>query len=505
MLYRRWATAPFLTTFFLFVAAATIFIQPSQANAQSSPDETSAYERSVNDPTIENLREYLREFPFGVHREEVKKRLDQQVEGVAWERAKSQKTRADLTAYLNLYPAGAHAQEAKRLIAALDSEAGMHDYPDTALNGIVSTTTTAMPSDCRTLCTGKSDCAGYSVTSDNTCRLFSSISSARGSGTSMAATRQPLTGYSAPDGKPKTTAPQQQDEAADRQDREGPAPVAECDRLAAASFDSQNPTGVTGVRFENINAAMAITACHAAVEDYSKEPRFRYQLGRAYDKDGNHEQALKFYRQAVDMNYNAASVGLGYAYQYGVGVKQDYRKAFEIYTSALKRGGCDVCENLAILYEEGDGVQQDYRKAAELYTNAIKYNAHSIASYTNLAYMYYEGRGVTRDDAKAFQLLKAGAANGSSGSIYYGLAIMYDAGRGVAYDGDQAAYWYEKALRDGFAFARDQLREQPGMGTLTFRRALQSRLQRAGVYDGPIDGSFGPMSQTAVDRIFGRY
>jgi TPR repeat protein len=205
------------------------------------------------------------------------------------------------------------------------------------------------------------------------------------------------------------------------------------------------------------------------------------------------------------MNYNAASVGLGYAYQYGVGVKQDYRRAFQIYDSALKRGGCDVCLNLAILYEDGNGVQKDNRKAAELYTRAIEDDIHSLSSYINLAYMYYEGRGVARDDAKGFQLLKAGAANGGSGAIYYGLATMYDAGRGVAYDGEQAAYWYEKALRKGYAFARDQLRDHPATGTLAFRRALQTRMQQAGVYDGPIDGSFGPMSQQAIDRIFGQY
>jgi peptidoglycan hydrolase-like protein with peptidoglycan-binding domain len=38
-----------------------------------------------------------------------------------------------------------------------------------------------------------------------------------------------------------------------------------------------------------------------------------------------------------------------------------------------------------------------------------------------------------------------------------------------------------------------------------FRQALQVRLHRAGVYDGPIDGSFGPMTQNAIDRIFSNY
>jgi TPR repeat protein len=157
------------------------------------------------------------------------------------------------------------------------------------------------------------------------------------------------------------------------------------------------------------------------------------------------------------------------------------------------------------MYENGLGVDVDYQKAILLYNMAIDNNVAPGLSYNNLGYFYYYGRGVKKDYEKAFELFKKSVEFGGPSGAYYALATMYDAGEGVAYDGDQAAYWYEKALREGEAFARNQLRDHPATGTLAFRRALQSRLQRAGVYDGPIDGSFGPMSQAAVDRIFGQY
>jgi TPR repeat protein len=483
----------------LFSAAFAVILHPIHARSQSSVDEKSLYERSVGNPTVENLREYLKAFPLGDHREEVKKLLDQQMEAMAWDRAKSGNTREALTAYMDLYPAGAHVAEARRMIAALDANTGMHDYPNTALNGIVSATIAATPSACRAQCGERMDCAGYSVTSDNSCHLFSSINSARAEASSVAATRQPVPGYAAPANGAAGNPPA-------AQGLKRVAPVTECDRLTASSNDPEKPAGVTGVRFDLINPAAAVRACQAAMTDYPDEPRFQYEMGRAYDRDSNHQQALKFYRKAFDMNYDVAAVGLGYAYQYGVGVEKDYSKALEIYNKVFERGGCAVCENLATLYEDGHGVPQDYSKAIELNEKAISYNIHSTVAYSNLAYMYYDGLGVQKNFAKAFELFSRGAANGPWGGTYYALAMMYEGGQGVAQDSNQSAYWMEKALRDGFEFARDQMRSaSDGRWSSGFRQALQVRLHRAGVYDGPIDGSFGPMTQNAIDRIFSNY
>jgi TPR repeat protein len=262
---------------------------------------------------------------------------------------------------------------------------------------------------------------------------------------------------------------------------------------------------VEGVEFDRIDAIAAIRACKAAVANYPREARFRYQLGRAYDKDSNYGQSLKFYRQAVDMGYNAASANLGYAYEFGAGTAVDYAKALDLYNKVLEKGDCSVCLNLGTMYDNGYGVSVDHRKAIELYNRSIENNINKAISYSNIAYNYYDGKGVDKDRKKAYDLFKKSIAEGGSGEAFYGMAMVYDDGHGTAHDSTQAAYWYEKALRDGYGQARDELRDNWNGWSLDFRRALQVRLQRAGVYDGPIDGSFGPITQRAIDRIFSHY
>ena len=62
--------------------------------------------------------------------------------------------------------------------------------------------------------------------------------------------------------------------------KSGQAPVQECDRLAA---DDNNPDSVApSVDYDKVDDARAIPACEEAVRAYPNEPRFGFQLGRAY-------------------------------------------------------------------------------------------------------------------------------------------------------------------------------------------------------------------------------
>ena len=59
------------------------------------------------------------------------------------------------------------------------------------------------------------------------------------------------------------------------------AELHDCDRLAAHPDPALRVAGVAGVYLEEIDSAMAIGACEAAVASVPQEPRFRFQLGRA--------------------------------------------------------------------------------------------------------------------------------------------------------------------------------------------------------------------------------
>ncbi|CAB4489044.1 unnamed protein product [Rhizophagus irregularis] len=58
-----------------------------------------------------------------------------------------------------------------------------------------------------------------------------------------------------------------------------------------------------------------------------------------------------------------AQYNLAVCYQSGDGVKSNYRKAFELFLSAAKRGNLDAQYNLAICYMDGMGTQKDKKKA----------------------------------------------------------------------------------------------------------------------------------------------
>ncbi|MBE0442436.1 sel1 repeat family protein [Psychrobacter sp. FME13] len=61
---------------------------------------------------------------------------------------------------------------------------------------------------------------------------------------------------------------------------------------------------------------------------------------------------------------------LGSLYYSGRGVKEDYDKAFELYTKAAAQGEALAQFNLGEMYYYGDSVSQDYNKAYEWYQKA---------------------------------------------------------------------------------------------------------------------------------------
>ncbi|MGD9211198.1 MAG: peptidoglycan-binding domain-containing protein, partial [Desulfobacteraceae bacterium] len=71
-------------------------------------------------------------------------------------------------------------------------------------------------------------------------------------------------------------------------------------------------------------------------------------------------------------------------------------------------------------------------------------------------------------------------------------------------DPQQAARWIEAALRAGSDFSRKEMRNNSDAWTLQFRIALQKRLKNTGVYNGTLDGQFGPETRRAIDAIFGK-
>lgn len=108
----------------------------------------------------------------------------------------------------------------------------------------------------------------------------------------------------------------------------------------------------------------------------------------------------EFLKTAYQQNNDSHLYVLARTYFLGFGIKQDYEKAFEIFSYLYQRGYHECCYYIGYMYEHGYGVEQDIAQAFNYY----KQNVDSLSALRlGLFYMY--GRYVTQDDQKAIQYL----------------------------------------------------------------------------------------------------
>ena len=121
---------------------------------------------------------------------------------------------------------------------------------------------------------------------------------------------------------------------------------------------------------------------------------------------------------AAEQGDAKAQVTLGFLYEKGRGVRQDYHKAREWYEKAAVQGHPEAQMNLGILYNQGRGVRQDYQKAREWYEKAA---AQGFATaQLNLGTLYNHGRGVRKNLATAKDWFgKACDNSNQTGCDYY--------------------------------------------------------------------------------------
>lgn len=95
---------------------------------------------------------------------------------------------------------------------------------------------------------------------------------------------------------------------------------------------------------------------------------------------------------------------LGRFYELGEGIKQDYEQAFNWLNKASEQGCLEAMNDLAAFYANGIYVKQNPRKAFELYKCAAIYEDIPEAVY-NLGECYKVGFGTRKNLNEAKRLL----------------------------------------------------------------------------------------------------
>lgn len=212
-------------------------------------------------------------------------------------------------------------------------------------------------------------------------------------------------------------------------------------------------------------------------------------------------EAASWYRKAAEQGYDVAQTNLGVMYQNGEGVARDAREAVKWYRLAAEQGFPNAQTNLGVMYENGEGVGKNLSEAVKWYRKAAE-QGFANGQY-NLGVMYANGTGVARNQreaAKWYQL----AADQDEATAQHNLGLMHMNGEGgLAKNDRKAAELISRAIHSSYDFSIKQMEENASAYPKSFRIELQRILSEAGVYNGALDGDFGPATQAAIRKYAG--
>ncbi len=219
-------------------------------------------------------------------------------------------------------------------------------------------------------------------------------------------------------------------------------------------------------------------------------------IGLALDQ----EEALRLFRQAADRGSPVGMQRVGEAYASGRGLEQDSAQALEWLSKAIVAGAPGAHYMLGMLHRDGLGVKKDAAAALSHFRDAARIGHPNALFEVGAAYM--NGRGVATDEAEAVRWMQQAADAGMVMS-YYTLAYAHAFGRGTERNPQEAARFMFLSLRARSETAKEQMLENASQWPPDMRRALQERLKQAGLYASSIDGSFGPATRQAIQKLIG--
>jgi hypothetical protein len=97
----------------------------------------------------------------------------------------------------------------------------------------------------------------------------------------------------------------------------------------------------------------------------------------------NESDDVQLYRIAAEQGDVDAQFNLGFAYDEGEGVIQNYEKAIFWYLKAAKQGDIVAQFNLGCIYNEGRGVARDYKQAKFWYQKAVEQDHEEAKNFLN--------------------------------------------------------------------------------------------------------------------------
>ncbi|MET1411520.1 tetratricopeptide repeat protein [Roseibium sp. HPY-6] len=160
----------------------------------------------------------------------------------------------------------------------------------------------------------------------------------------------------------------------------------------------------------------------------------------------NYEKAFEHYSKAADLGSGISLNNLGWMFENGLYVGQDYAQAASLYRASINAGDTGALVALGLLYRNGTGVIQDFQEANRLFQEAI--GRGSSGGKANAAWMLLNGLGVEPNRSEGMALLEESVSQNDHDGTYY-MALLLEEGKFVDTDMETAKKYYEIAADQG--------------------------------------------------------
>ncbi|MGN7611790.1 tetratricopeptide repeat protein [Magnetococcales bacterium HHB-1] len=188
-------------------------------------------------------------------------------------------------------------------------------------------------------------------------------------------------------------------------------------------------------------------------------PEAQRYMGILYQKGlgvtQNYGRAFYWFKRGADQEDALAQYYLGRLYFKGFGVRKNGRYAEFWLLKSARQGVVKAQTLLAYIYLFGQGVSKDSHKAIQWFHRAAKRG--DVLAQRYLSQIYHMGYGTKKSPQKAFSWYKKLASKENDATAQRSMGLFFAYGRGVPQSDEAAALWYEKAARQGDAIAQNNL------------------------------------------------
>jgi TPR repeat protein len=191
-----------------------------------------------------------------------------------------------------------------------------------------------------------------------------------------------------------------------------------------------------GIANAQNNLGEMYTYGRAALEDLAKN--IMYEVDLCLGPPEDYDEALKWFRKAADQGHAEAQYSIGNMYFFGEGVPEDLAEAFKWYRMAAEQGHVVAQRRLGNIYFYGDGVTRDHAEAAKWWRKAAEQG--DADAQDELGDMYYNAQ----DYVEAVKWYRKAAEQGDERAQYTLGMLWAEGDEGVPEDDAEAEKWYNE-------------------------------------------------------------